>query len=1063
MPDVEAIYELSPLQSGMLFHSIYAPDSAVYFEQTCAPLRGPIDVARFETAWQRLTDRHGVLRTSFHWEEAHKPLQVVHRQVRAAFTFLDWTEVPAAEQPGRLAALLDDDRRRGFGLTSAPLLRTTLVRHRHDDHALILSFHHLLLDGWSVQVLRRELALLYERPDDELDAVRPFAAYIGWLQERDPAVAEAFWRRELAGIDAPTPLPLARRAPVGPMGDPSIDDLVLPQRTTDALQAVARDHRLTLNTIVHGAWALLLARYTGEDDVVFGSVVAGRPHDLSGVESMVGLFINTVPVRATIDDRPLVAWLRDLQDAQAARMPHEWAPLVQVHGWSGFAPGLPLFRSLIAFENYPVPSGDGDPAGGDAPSNGAGTRSFTRTDYPLSALFTVEPALHVRILSDPEVYEPSVIQRLAEGLRLILEGIAADPTAPIATVAAMPEAERDLVLRRWGTAPTPPLSDRTLTQRIEDQVDLDPDAPAVSFDQHPLTYRELDQQANRLARHLIELGVGPGSLVGILLDRSAELVVAVLATLKARAAFVPLDPAYPADRLTFMVDDAGLTAVVSDSVLAERAPLGDLAVVRLDVEFSAIADHDAGRLEPGSSSDLCYVIYTSGSTGRPKGVLVEHRGVGNVADGQHVAVATRAGDRVLQLSSLSFDGFVFELVLALTSGATLVLGRREELVPGPALADFIEGQGITTVLIPPSALQVVPADRCASLRTINVAGEACTTEIVDRWAPGRRFLNLYGPSEASIWCAWSECVPGMKPVPIGRPIPRTTAYVLDARLQPAPVGVPGELHIGGVAVSRGYLNRPDLTEARFIDDPFDPAPGARLYRTGDLVRWSADGELEFLGRLDEQLKLRGFRVEPGEVEAALRAHPDVRDAVVVARSDQGDPRLVGYVVTDPDSAPNHAELRAHLLERLPDFMVPAAFVTLDALARTPSGKVDRRALPAPAGSRPALSDRYVAPRTDVEAELAAIWGTVLRVDDVGAFDNFFDLGGHSLLATQLVSRVRETLAVDLPLAALFEHPTVAGLGEVVDALVGAPVLVDELVAGADLAAGRAGDTEEGRL
>ena len=556
-----------------------------------------------------------------------------------------------------------------------------------------------------------------------------------------------------------------------------------------------------------------------------------------------------------------------------------------------------------------------------------------------------------------------------------------------------------------------------------------------------LTYAELDRRANQLAHYLQKLGVGPDVLVGISTDRCPEMIVGILGTLKAGGAYLPLDPIYPQERLAFMLQDSQVPVLLTQGRLVERLQISKSAnqqinaspqVICLDADWEIIAQEPDDKPESAvTPENLAYVIYTSGSTGKPKGTMLRHRGLSNLTETQRRAFGIKGGSRVLQFSPFSFDASVWETFMALANGATLCLARQETLASGPDLVRLMRREGVTNVTLPPSVLAVLPTEELPELETVISAGEACSAELVARWAPGRDFFNAYGPTETTVcasMCLCDENDPHNPP--IGRPIANTQLYILDQNLQPVPVGVPGELHVGGVSLGRGYLNRPELTTDKFIPNPFSNEPEARLYKTGDLVRYRVDGNIEFLGRIDHQVKVRGFRIELGEIEAVLGQHPDVQNGVVVAREDiPGDKRLVAYVVPEDETAPSVEELRSFLRQTLPEYMVPSAFVTLEAMPLSPSGKVDRRALPAPEGIRPELEREYVAPRNETEEKLAAMCAELLGVDRVGVYDSFFDLGGHSLLATQFISRVRDAFQVELPLRSLFEHPTVDELAE----------------------------------
>jgi amino acid adenylation domain-containing protein len=1041
--NIESIYPLTPMQQGMLFHSLYAPESGVYVEQLRCRVGGDIDVPAFQRAWQFASERHPVLRTAFVWKKSEQMLQVVHRQVTIPVEWLDWRDLAADAQQARFEELVAADRRRGFDVSRAPLTRLTLVRTGDDAWRLLWTHHHLLLDGWSIPILLRDVFTAYEafrrNAAPPLPPARPYRDYVAWQQRQDLAAAEAFWRRTLAGFEAPTPLAIGRAA-----ASPGADDRVygLRERWLDpelsaALQAAARQQGLTLNTVVQGAWALALARTSGERDVVYGVTVSGRPADLPGAEGMVGLFINTLPVRARIDDaRPWGAWLRDLQATQAEMRQYEYSPLVQVQGWSGVPRGTPLFESLFVFENYPVDETLREQAGSLAFSD---VVVAEQTNFPLTLLSAPGQRVMLRASYDGSRFDDEAIERLLARLETTLAAMAADASATLGTLPFATADERRLVVEEWNATGRDYPAEATLVSLFEAQAARTPEAPAVRFEGATLTYAELDARANRLAHRLRRLGVGADVLVAVAMERSLDLVVALYGVLKAGGAYVPVDPGYPADRIAYMLEDATAPVLLTQAALVERLPAAPAgtAVLALD----AMADELAAEsgTAPGAAiapSQLAYMIYTSGSTGRPKGAMNEHRGIVNRLLWMQEAFGLGARDVVLQKTPFSFDVSVWEFFWPLQTGAVLEVARPEGHKDPAYLADLIERARVTTLHFVPSMLQVFLEQpgldiQCASVRRVICSGEALPYDLTERCfarLPKAELHNLYGPTEAAVDVSHWPCVRDevRRLVPIGRPIANTRLYVLDPRGEPCPVDVPGELHIGGVQVGRGYHGRPDLTAERFVADPFAGTAEARMYRTGDLARWLADGTIEYLGRLDHQVKVRGFRIELGEIEAAIGAMPDVREAAVVARQDSpGDVRLVGYLVPAGERPVDVAALRAALGRVLPDYMVPSAFVALEALPLSPSGKVDRKALPAPEAG--ATAREYVAPRTPSEELVAGVWRQVLKLERVGVHDSFFELGGHSLLATQVVARLREAFGTDIPLRLVFESPNLAAL------------------------------------
>lgn len=1042
---IEDIYPLSPMQQGMLFHTLYEPGSGAYVEQLSCRLSGRLEVANFERAWQRVVERHAVLRSAFVWEDLNEPVQVVCRDARMDLEVHDWRGQSTGEQEAELSALLQDDCRRGFDLAQAPLMRLTLIRAEAETYRFVWSFHHILLDGWSAPLLFHELFAYYEAfgrgADIFLERPRPYKDYIAWLRRQDLSGAEQFWREALNGFKVPTALNLETSvgSTVATVDNDGEEAALLSGETTDSLQRLTRQHGLTMHTIIQGAWALLLSHYSGEQDLVFGTVIAGRPAELAGVEQMVGLFINTLPARVLVQpEAQALSWLRELQAQQVSARAYEYSPLVQVQGWSEAARGRPLFESLLVFENYPVEAALKQP-GADIVISEA--RFIERTNYPLTVIAVPGPSLSLRIIYDRSRFDSTTITRLLGHLQTLLSGIATAPDRCLADICMLTQPEQQQLLGDWNDTRTEVLPQQCAQRMFEAQVARTPEAIAVVCGNEQLSYHELNGRANQLAHHLRGLGIGPDAVVGILLEHSVDQMVALLGVLKAGGAYLPLDPAYPEARLLFMLKDAGVSLLLTRRGLTEKVA-EQAAPILLRNEWRSVA---AGEENPESgvmSEHLAYVIYTSGSTGRPKGVAMPHSALANLLAWQLRNSTCGAGSRTLQYASLSFDVSFQEIFSTWGAGGTLVL-ITEELRREPAeLLEFLETAGVNRLFLPYVALQQLaqsaPEKRppSASLREIITAGEQLQiTPQIRRFCeriPGCTLHNQYGPSESHVATAFTLKGPASQwPAlpPIGRPIANAQVYILDPYLSLLPVGVPGSVYLGGSNLARGYLHRPELTAERFIPHPFSTEFGARLYRTGDRAKYRADGEIEFLGRMDLQVKVRGYRIEPGEVEATLSTHPAVSACAVAARSAEGDGagdrRLVAYVVaSSPEVTLNSTELRSFLQARLPEQMVPSVFVALDALPLTASGKVNRQALPAADVARPELAADFSAPRTPDEELLTAIWAQVLRVERVGLDGNFFALGGHSLLATQLISRVRDVFAVELPLRSLFDAPTV---------------------------------------
>nr|WP_309485805.1 amino acid adenylation domain-containing protein [Marinitenerispora sediminis] len=799
-------------------------------------------------------------------------------------------------------------RRRGVGWPNAPPscappscgTDSTQVR-------MVLTFHHLLLDGWSLPLLLDDVLTAYA--GGEPPARPTIRGHLEWLARQDRAAARRHWRTLLGGFDAPVPLPYDRTPEdVRAARCTARVSRTLSVQATGAVRAFTRRNRLTVNAVLQGAWALLLSVHSGRTDVVFGATTSGRPADLPGADTAIGLFINTLPVRIRIDPAaPAAAWLRGIQDAQAEARRYDFLPLTEVQAESGLPKDTQLFDSIVVFENYPM---DADSARRHGVTLVEATANEA-TNYPLTLVGYDGPRIALHLRYDPALFDPGTADRLTDQLTDLLAALAADPERRLADVPVQPPAERRRLVRTWGTGPTE-LRRSTLVGLFDACVAARPDAAALAGGGERLSYAQLDARADRIAGELRARGVRRGEPVGVCLERGPDFVAALLAVVRTGAVHLPLDPGYPADRLRFMLADAGAALVLTRRAAAGGLPRGPHRILLDELADRPAAPDGDQPARPAPArpeiglDDAAYLIYTSGSTGVPKGVLVTHRGVGELAAAQVERFGSGPEERVLQLASASFDASVMELLMAFGTGGTLVVPPPGVLV-GDDLADVLRGERVTLTLIPPSVLGTLPPGDYPDLRTLVVGAEACPAELVNRWAPGRRMVNAYGPTETTIAATLSDPLePGSTP-PIGRPVRGTRVLVLDGLLRAVPAGVVGELYVGGAGVARGYWGRPGLTAERFVADP--SGSGERLYRTGDLVRWGSDGQLEFVGRADAQVKIRGFRIEPGEVESALTALPGVRQAVVRAREDRaGAPRLVGYLVPEP-GAPRRAAYR----------------------------------------------------------------------------------------------------------------------------------------------------------
>ncbi|QEU88460.1 non-ribosomal peptide synthase/polyketide synthase [Streptomyces viridosporus] len=1024
---LEDVLPLSPMQEGMLYHALLDEQELdVYGGQIAFDFEGALDVAALKTAAAALLRRHANLRAGFVHEGFDKPVQIIPREVELPWQEIDLTDVAAEDEPGRLEALMAADRAQHFDLTAPPLVRFTLIRLSGRRFRFVLANHHILLDGWSMAIMLQELFVLYAQGGDAtgLPRVTPYRDYLAWAAAQDRDAAAKAWGRALAGVEEPTLL--APAAPAAAAEPPHYHHHELSEELTAAVTALARRHDLTVNTVVQASWGVLLGRLTGRDDVVFGSTVSGRPPEMAGMEHMVGLFINTLPVRVRLDaGQPVADLLRRLQDEQSELMDHQHYGLSDIQSLLG---GGELFDTITAFESYPI-----DTDGFSEPVDGLRVTGVHTTDdnhYPFSLAILPGERMRLRMGYRPDLFTARQAELIGRRLQHILESFTDAPEQLLGRLDVLTGAEREQLLQAWrGARPAVPAA--TFPALFEAQAARTPHAPAVLSDDESLSYAQLNERANRLAHHLIDRGVGPERIVALLLPRSVDIVVARLAVMKAGGAYLPVDPDYPADRIAYMLHDADPVLVLTTGHDADRLPestaAARLLLDRLDLTAAPATDPtDANRPAPLTVAHPAYVIYTSGSTGRPKGVVVSHQGLAAFATVLAERCAVGPHSRVLQFSSPSFDASVLELCMSLPRGAALVVPP-----PGPladeALGRVLADRAITHALIPPAALATVPAMELPDFTTLIVGGDATDAALVDRWAPGRRMVNAYGPTESTVVATISEPLVAGTGVPaIGRAVDGTSVLVLDAALRPVAPGVVGELYLAGEQLARGYLGRAALTAERFTACPYG-GPGARMYRTGDLVRSSEDGTLEYLGRADDQVKLRGFRIELGEIESVLVSHPDVAQAVVLVREDRpGDKRLVAYTVPRDVQGPpvDPRALRDRLSATLPEYMVPSSFVVLGELPLTANGKLDRKALPAP---EEAVGGAGRAPRTPQEEILCGLFAEILGLPAVGVDDSFFELGGHSLQATRLVSRVRSAFDVELPLRSLFESATPAGL------------------------------------
>jgi amino acid adenylation domain-containing protein/non-ribosomal peptide synthase protein (TIGR01720 family) len=1001
---LEDAFPLSPLQQGMLFHALFAPHSGVDIEQLVVTNPTPFDEVRIKAAFTWLTERHGALRTRLVWEGGGEPLQKVLSRVE-----LPWesTALPLAE-------FLAADRQRGFCLSEAPLLRVTMVSERQ----LVWSFHHSILDGRCYPTLLRELFARYADPQLDLPAPSPYRRYIDWLSARNPAQDDVFWNRIMGDWSAPTPLTVERLGDVSSAGGEGRVELTVPGERTDALTAFAASRGVTLNTLVQGAWGLLLARYSNEEEVVFGTVRTCRHGSVEGAEQLIGPLINAVPVRvATRPDLRLADYLIALRAQHLAVRPHEHAALSRVQNQTQVPRGTKLFDSLVMFESYEL-----------SERTGLDVVLHESTGYALTLMAYGGERLRLCLSYDRSRFSEATAQRVLGHVDVLLSGFLTGATSTLSNLPLLTSAERDSLAHFATPEAEFPVAE-CLHERFSRQVKLSPNAVAVSFEGTSLTYTALNERSNRLAHRLRRLGVGPETLVGLRVERSPDILVGVLAILKAGGAYLPIDTAYPDERAQFILQDAGARVLLTRRALSELH--GSFEALYFDDDLSGEPTDDPATSP--TPDGLAYVIYTSGSTGKPKGVAITHRNVMRLFAATDAWFGFGPSDVWTLFHSHAFDFSVWEIWGALLYGGRVVVVPYHTSRDPEAFLTLLRAERVTVLNQTPSAFrQLIAADGehpgGNSLRYVIFGGEALDLASLRPWTARHgdaapKLVNMYGITETCVHVTYRPLsaaeIEEARGSLIGRPLPDLSLQVLQPSGEPAPIGVPGELFVGGAGLSRGYVGRTELTAERFPEGPH-----GRLYRTGDLARRLPDGEIEYLGRIDQQVQLRGFRIELGEIESALTSFDGVRETAVLLREDTpGEQRLVAYLVATPE--PPLSAVREHLLKTLPAYMVPSAFVFLPTLPLTGNGKTDRKALPAPAPVT-SRSGETTPPRNSAEAMLVRIWEEVLRQSDIGIHDNFFERGGDSILSIHVVSKARQA-GLSFTTRQIFENPTVAAL------------------------------------
>jgi amino acid adenylation domain-containing protein len=1018
----------------------------------CSALKinGPLQIQGLEQALNMIVERHEILRTNVVIDESG-PVQVIAPSMRAPFQVLDLRHLSASERETEIQRLVRSESESHFDLSDGPLLRFKVLKAGDDENVLLLTVHHLVCDGWSVGVLLQELGTLYRDACGGRSSSLPelkiqYADYALWQRERLQGLwfdrQLDYWRKQMAGAAPMLDLPTDYARPERYSVKGAQESILLPADLSQAIGRLSRQEGATLFMTLLAAFQTLLFRYSGQEDIVVGSPVAGR--SMLETEELIGSFVNTLALRADLSGKPSFReFLGRVRTVTLAAFSHQDVPfekLVEELNPERKSNRTPLFQTMFALQNTPV---------GDIAIEGL---TLTPLKVPANkakfdlTLEVEEEADGLRLCFEynSDLFLPETISRLLGHFQNLLHAIVADPAQPVTELPLLTAPEESQILNKWNGNRVKFPESSCIQTLFEAQAEKTPEAIAIEFQGESLTYHQLNQRANQLAHGLRKRGVGPDTLVGICVHRSFEMLVGMLGVLKAGGAYLPLDPANPTERLAFMIEDAELSLVLTQERLADDIPVAKVNLLCLDRDWPTIASESYANPSVNvGPTNLAYVIYTSGSTGNPKGVMIEHRSLVNFTVTAAAAYEIGAADRVLQFASLSFDLSVEEIYPTLTRGATIVLRTDEMISSARDFMHYCKARRITILDLPTAywheltdALSDVDLTLPEAVRLVIIGGEKAAFDRVVAWhkrvGEGVRLVNTYGPTETTVAVTMCDLKPAeslrQNSVPIGRPLANATAYLLDESLRPVPIGAPGELYIGGPSVARGYVKRPELTAEKFIQDPFSADRESRLYRTGDLVRCRADGNIEFLGRIDNQIKIRGFRVELEEIEQALRTQPAVADCVVALHEEtEGYKRLFAYVVPGANHELTIADLRNYLKTRVPSYMIPAAFELIDALPLLPSGKINRRALPAPRFERNDTEESFVAPRTPIERLLAVEWCDVLKLERIGIHDNFFELGGHSLLAAKVVSRLRGSLEVNFGMVDLFQAPTIASL------------------------------------
>ncbi|NEY83022.1 amino acid adenylation domain-containing protein, partial [Bacillus sp. 3H-10] len=1029
---VEKIYPLSNMQKGMLFHALEGTRSNAYFEQIVLDINGYINETIFEESFNEIMKRHEILRASFNYKFA-EPLHVIMKDRKIKFKYNDISTFNSYSKDEYIESYIADDKQKGFDLTKETLMRVCLIKTNNESYKVIWTFHHILLDGWCIGIILNELFTIYSHKmkgeEHQLEDPRPYSDYIKWLNNQDNEEGLNFWKGYLERYEQKASIPKFRNSVTGEYKRKE-KVIEFSKGLTDKVVQMAKRNNVTINTVVQSIWGLVLARYNYSEEVVFGTVVSGRDAPVEGIENMVGLFINTIPTKIKVEsDKTFKEVLRITQDDAIESNHYNFINLAEVQNVSKLK--NELIDHVLVFENYAIDQKALEDKENELGFEVAAVTDEERSNYSFSITAGLGERLTLILVYDGSLYEEKLINNIASQINRVTEQVVENDGQKLSQIELISKEEKNDLLNHFNDTKVEYPKEKLIHQLFEEQVEKTPKSVAVKFGENKLTYRELNEKSNQIARLLREKDIQRNTVVGIMVDRSLEMIIAIMGILKSGAAYLPIDPETPKDRVEYMLQDSNAIVLLTKDKYIKQFKF-NVKTINLDQENLQTFSSKNLNLQ-NSPSDTAYIIYTSGSTGTPKGVVIPHYSAIRVVKNTNY-IEISDSDTILQLSNYAFDGSIFDIYGALLNGARLVMVEKDTVLNLHKLTQLVREEKISIMFITTALFNTLvdlEIDCLKKVRKILFGGERVSVPHVQKAFKklGKdKIIHVYGPTESTVYATYYFINELTEIIPIGKPLANTSVFIVDKDRNLVPFGVPGELCISGDGLSKGYLNNEQLTAEKFVSNPF--VPRERMYRTGDLARMLPDGNIEFLGRIDHQVKIRGHRIELGEIENQLLKHEAVKEAVVIARGDKDhQPYLCAYFTSKKSKdASMTKEIRRFLEQALPEYMVPAFFVQLDKLPLTANGKIDRKALPVPDESE-IVGVEYEAPRNEVEEKLASIWQDILGVEKIGINDHFFEMGGHSLKATTMMSRIHKELMVELPLRQVFQTPTIKGIGE----------------------------------